>query len=79
MIKISPKHKEAILAVSTVKQYPNYVDFLKIQRNNCMVREFKNMSSDPVEVFGNKKYFQGQVDMINTIIKIAEELKIRED
>lgn len=79
MIKIDSKYKEALNAISAVKQYPEFVNFLKIQRNNCMVREFKYSGIDPVQIAMDKKYYQGQVEFINFLIKTIDELRKKEE
>lgn len=79
MIKIDSKYKEALLAVGSLKEYVNLVGFLKIQRNNCMVKEFKFASPDPVQVALEKRYFQGQVDFINFLLNTIDVLKKKEE
>jgi len=79
MIKIEPKYKEALVTIGASKEWPLLVNFLKIQRNNCMVREFKYNNTDPVQNLAEKKYFQGQVDMINFFINTVNALKKKED
>lgn len=79
MIKIDSKYKEALLSIGASKAYPNFVNFLKIQRNNCMVREFKYLNIDPVQVAMEKRYYQGQVDFVNFLINTIDQLKKKSD
>lgn len=79
MIKLSSQHKEALINIKARKEFPIFLDWLKVQRNNIGIIQWARVeSTDPLIAIKKAKY-EGKVEMIKDIITIFETISKKED
>jgi hypothetical protein len=72
MIKLSQLHKDALRMLISRKEFPAFVDYLKVQKNNIGVIEWVRTDSlDPLLAVKKAK-FEGKVEAISDLLKLFE-------
>lgn len=72
MIKLSQIHKDAIRMLISRKEFPAFVDYLKVQRNNIAVLSWVRTDSlDPLLSIKKAK-FEGKVEAIKELLTLFE-------
>jgi hypothetical protein len=72
MIKLSQTHKDAILMMMSRKEFPAFVDYLKVQRNNIGVLEWVRTDSLDPQLALKKAKFEGKVEAIKDLLTLFE-------
>lgn len=74
MTKISQVHKEAIRMMIGRKEFPAFVNFLKIWKNNIGVIEWVRTDSLDPQLAIKKAKFEGKIELLKELLKLFEEL-----
>jgi hypothetical protein len=72
MIKLSQQHKDAIRNLISRKEFPVFVDYLKVQRNNIGVIQWARTDSLDPQLAIKKAKFEGQVEAIKNLLILFE-------
>lgn len=82
MIKISDKHKDVFRQLSSRKEFPGLVDYIKVQINNIGVLEWVRTDSLDPQLAIKKAKFEGKIEGLKellTAFEIANKKEKEED
>lgn len=72
MIKLSQNHKDAIRMLISRKEFPTFVDYLKVHINNIGVIEWARTDSlDPL-LSVKKAKFEGKIEGLRELLNLFE-------
>lgn len=74
MIKLSPRHKEAIGLIISRKEFPAFVEFLKIWENNIALLEWIRTDSLDPQLSVKKAKFEGKIEAVKELLSLFESL-----
>lgn len=72
MIKLNQNHKDALLMMISRKEFPTFVDYLKVQKNNIAVIEWIRTDSLDPQLAIKKAKFEGKVEAIKELLTVFE-------
>lgn len=79
-IKLSPEYKEAFAKVSADANFKKVLEWLKIQKNNIAVLEWKRLFANDPQLAIKKARYEGNIETIDLFLEaIKVSLKNKED
>jgi len=70
---LSSEFKEVFSTMSSRPENKGFINFLKVQMNNIAVIEWFRVKSTDPDLGRRKAYFEGEYDILATIVRLLEE------